>query len=114
MIDLIFIIALGLAFAVAFAAGANDEMMAPGVAARAFSLRSAVIIGAIISVFGATFLGDAVAETLGEDLILEGFVLDDIMIVFFIDVKEERNETHYYCYYIKHSCNFICTSFSKV
>ncbi|MHA1968170.1 MAG: inorganic phosphate transporter, partial [Candidatus Hodarchaeales archaeon] len=68
-----------MAFAVAFAAGSNDEMMAPGVAAGAFSLRTAVILGAIFSVLG-VFLGEAVLETIGEDLV-KGSRLTDAMVI---------------------------------
>ena len=68
-----------MAFAVAFAAGSNDEMMAPGVAAGAFSLRTAVILGAIFSVLG-VFLGEAVVKTLGQDLV-GGNRLSDAMVI---------------------------------
>ncbi|MFX1505969.1 MAG: anion permease [Promethearchaeota archaeon] len=68
-----------MAFAVAFAAGSNDEMMAPGVAAGAFSLRTAIILGAIFSILG-VFLGEAVIKTLGEDLV-KGNQLTDAMII---------------------------------
>lgn len=66
---LLFLLALIMAFAVAFAAGSNDEMMAPGVAARVFSLRTAIILGAVFSIIGAVSLGKEVAKTIGEDLI---------------------------------------------
>ncbi|MHA1973356.1 MAG: inorganic phosphate transporter [Candidatus Hodarchaeales archaeon] len=81
MLDLIlFIFAMAMAFAVAFAAGSNDEMMAPGVAARVFSLRVAVLLGAVFSVFGAVALGKEVVKTIGTDLI-GGKTLSDPMIV---------------------------------
>ena len=76
---LILLFALVMAFAVAFAAGSNDEMMAPGVAAGAFSLRTAVILGAIFSVLG-VFLGEAVVKTIGEDLV-KGNRLTDAMVI---------------------------------
>ncbi|MHA2136547.1 MAG: anion permease [Candidatus Hodarchaeales archaeon] len=76
---LILLFALVMAFAVAFAAGSNDEMMAPGVAAGAFSLRTAVILGAIFSVLG-VFLGEAVVRTIGEDLV-KGNRLTDAMVI---------------------------------
>ena len=68
-----------MAFAVAFAAGSNDEMMAPGVAAGAFSLRTAIILGAIFSVLG-VFLGEAVIKTLGEDLVKDNQLTDAMII----------------------------------
>ncbi len=76
---LILLFVLLMAFAVAFAAGSNDEMMAPGVAAGAFSLRTAVILGAIFSVLG-VFLGEAVVKTIGEDLV-KGSRLTDAMVI---------------------------------
>ncbi|MHA2408076.1 MAG: anion permease [Candidatus Ranarchaeia archaeon] len=80
MIEIIILVfAVLMAFAVAFAAGSNDEMMAPGVAAGAFSLRTAVILGAIFSVLG-VFLGEAVVKTLGDDLV-KGNNLTDAMII---------------------------------
>lgn len=80
MLDiLILLIAIAMAFGVAFATGSNDEMMAPGVAAGAFSLRTAVILGAIFSVLG-VFLGEAVVKTSGEDLV-KGNRLTDAMVI---------------------------------
>ena len=76
---LILLFAMVMAFAVAFAAGSNDEMMAPGVAAGVFSLRNAVILGAVFSVVG-VFLGEAVVETIGEDLV-KGNRLTDVMVI---------------------------------
>ncbi|MHA1451142.1 MAG: inorganic phosphate transporter [Candidatus Hodarchaeales archaeon] len=55
-------------------------MMAPGVAAKVFSLKTAVIVGAIFSIIGASLLGHAVAKTLDKGLIIEGYNLDDIMV----------------------------------
>jgi len=69
-----------MAFAVAFAAGTNDEMMAPGVASGAFTLRTAVILGAIFSVLGAFLMGAPVAKKIGKDLI-GNRVLTDPMII---------------------------------
>jgi len=77
---IIFLFAIAMAFAVAFAAGTNDEMMAPGVASGAFTLRTAVILGAIFSVLGAFLMGAPVAKTIGKDLI-GNRVLTDPMII---------------------------------
>ena len=76
----IFLFAIAMAFAVAFAAGTNDEMMAPGVASGAFTLRTAVILGAIFSVIGAFLMGAPVAKKIGKDLI-GNRVLTDPMII---------------------------------
>jgi PiT family inorganic phosphate transporter len=75
-----------MAFAVAFAAGTNDEMMAPGVAAGAFSLRTAVILGAIFSVLGALLLGAPVAKTIGSDLIGNRVLTDPMILAILISM----------------------------
>jgi PiT family inorganic phosphate transporter len=69
-----------MAFAVAFAAGTNDEMMAPGVAAGVFTLRTAVILGAIFSVIGALLMGAPVAKKIGKDLIGNRILTDPMII----------------------------------
>ena len=69
-----------MAFAVAFAAGTNDEMMAPGVASGAFTLRTAVILGAIFSVLGAFLMGAPVAKKIGKDLIGNRILTDPMII----------------------------------
>ena len=78
---LILLFFLALAFIVSFAAGANDEMMAPGVSSGVFSLKTAVYIGAIFSIFGAIFLSEAVSKTIGSSMISNapGDGIDDVM-----------------------------------
>ena len=78
---LLLLLFLVLAFFVAFAAGANDEMMAPGVSSGVFSLRTAVYLGAVFSVLGAIFLSEAVSKTIGSDMIRNAPAggLDDVM-----------------------------------
>ncbi|MBN2229387.1 MAG: inorganic phosphate transporter [Candidatus Thorarchaeota archaeon] len=65
LLGILFIIS----FLVAFAIGGNDEAMAPAVGARVFTVRAAVIIGAIITVVGALSLGGNVSEKVGSDLV---------------------------------------------
>ncbi len=68
--DLLLLIALLLVgFIVAFAIGSNDETMAPAVGARVFSVTTAVLLGAVINVIGATLLGGGVSEKVGSDLV---------------------------------------------
>ncbi len=69
-----------MAFAVAFAAGTNDEMMAPGVASGVFTLRTAVILGAIFSVVGAFLMGAPVAKKIGKDLVGNKILTDPMII----------------------------------
>ncbi|MHA1963978.1 MAG: inorganic phosphate transporter [Candidatus Thorarchaeota archaeon] len=67
--DSLAIILLVIAFIVAFAIGSNDETMSPAVGAHVFSLRLAVIIGAVINLIGAISLGGGVSEKVGSDLV---------------------------------------------
>jgi PiT family inorganic phosphate transporter len=60
---------LVISFLVAFAIGSNDEAMAPAVGAQVWTVRTAVIIGGIITVLGAVFLGSNVSEKVGSDLV---------------------------------------------
>ena len=85
MIEIVILaFAVLMAFAVAFAAGSNDEMMAPGVAAKVFSLRNAVILGAVFSVVGAFLLGKEVAETIGKDLVYNQILTDSMIVAVLI------------------------------
>ncbi|MHA2026694.1 MAG: anion permease [Candidatus Thorarchaeota archaeon] len=60
---------LVIAFIVAFAIGSNDETMSPAVGAHVFSVRTAVVIGAVINLIGAISLGGGVSEKVGSDLV---------------------------------------------
>jgi len=60
---------LVISFLVAFAIGSNDEAMAPAVGAQVWTVRTAVIIGGIITVVGAVFMGSNVSEKVGSDLV---------------------------------------------
>ncbi len=60
---------LVIGFIVAFAIGGNDEAMSPAVGARVFTVNVAVLIGAVVTIIGATTLGSGVSEKVGSDLI---------------------------------------------
>lgn len=60
---------LFISFLVAFSIGGNDEAMAPAVGAGVFTIRAAVAIGALITVFGAVTLGSNVSEKVGSDMV---------------------------------------------
>lgn len=60
---------LSIGFFVAFAIGSNDETMSPAVGAHVFSLGTAVSLGAIVNIIGAVFMGSAVSEKVGSELI---------------------------------------------
>jgi len=70
---------LFISFLVAFSIGGNDEAMAPAVGARVFSVRAAVSIGAVITVFGAVTLGSNVSEKVGADMV-SGMVMTVDMV----------------------------------
>ena len=60
---------LAISFLVAFSIGGNDEAMAPAVGAKVFTVRAAVLIGAVITVIGAISLGGNVSEKVGSDMV---------------------------------------------
>ncbi|MGY5871440.1 MAG: inorganic phosphate transporter [Candidatus Thorarchaeota archaeon] len=60
---------LVISFIVAFSIGGNDEAMAPAVGAKVFTVRAAVLIGAVITVIGAISLGGNVSEKVGSDMV---------------------------------------------
>jgi PiT family inorganic phosphate transporter len=62
-------ILLIISFLVAFSIGGNDEAMAPAVGAKVFTVRAAVLIGAIITIIGAISLGGNVSEKVGSDMV---------------------------------------------
>jgi len=60
---------LVISFLVAFSIGGNDEAMAPAVGAKVFTVRAAVLIGAVITVIGAISMGGSVSEKVGSDMV---------------------------------------------
>ncbi len=71
---------LVIGFIVAFAIGSNDETMSPAVGAQIFSVKAAVLLGALINLLGAVFLGGGVSEKVGSDLV-SGNVLNIDMVL---------------------------------
>ena len=68
MANVILIILVIVSLLLAFAIGANDETFASVVGVKRLSVRTAVIMGAIIAIIGGFFLSRAVGETLREDI----------------------------------------------
>ncbi len=68
MVDVVLVILVIASIILAFAIGTNDETFAPVVGVKRLSVRSAVIIGAIIAVFGAFLLAPKVSDTLNNDI----------------------------------------------
>jgi PiT family inorganic phosphate transporter len=71
MIPSILLIALGVAFYVAWSIGSNSEVMATTIGTGIFSIRKAVSIAAIFSFIGALTLSKGVMETIGKGIIEE-------------------------------------------
>jgi PiT family inorganic phosphate transporter len=67
----IVIILLIVAFALAFGIGANDESMSTAVGSRAINLKTAVILGGILSFIGCFFLSSGVGKTIGASMLGE-------------------------------------------
>lgn len=68
MADVILIVLVIASIILSFAIGTNDETFAPVVGVKRLSVKSAVIIGAIIAVFGAFLLAPKVSDTLNNDI----------------------------------------------
>jgi PiT family inorganic phosphate transporter len=65
MISLILLIAICIAFYVAWSIGSNSEVMATTIGTGIFSVRRAVLIAAVFSFIGALTLSKGVMETIG-------------------------------------------------
>ncbi|NHJ49256.1 MAG: inorganic phosphate transporter [Asgard group archaeon] len=57
-----------ISFLLAFAIGSNDETFASVVGVKRLSVRTAVLMGAIIAIIGGFLLSDAVGKTLRDDI----------------------------------------------
>jgi len=65
----ILIILLVVAFTLAFGIGANDETMSTVAGSRALSLKSAIMIGGILSFIGCFFFSENVGKTIGASML---------------------------------------------
>ena len=81
MANVILIILVIVSLLLAFAIGANDETFASVVGVKRLSVRTAVIMGAIIAIIGGFFLSRAVGETLREDISPDLDMLDYPIII---------------------------------
>ncbi len=70
MLIVLVVISLLLAFAI----GANDETFASVVGVKRLSVRTAVLMGAVIAIIGGFFLSDQVGKTLRDDISPQLFV----------------------------------------
>ncbi|MFX1358454.1 MAG: inorganic phosphate transporter [Promethearchaeota archaeon] len=65
----IIVIFLVISIIISFGIGANDETMATLYGSKTLSMRELLILATIFAILGATFLGNAVSETVGKDLL---------------------------------------------
>ncbi len=68
MADLILIIMVIAAIVLSFAIGTNDETFAPVVGVKRLSVKTAVILGAVVAVVGSFVLAPNVSDTLNNDV----------------------------------------------
>ncbi|MHA1150875.1 MAG: inorganic phosphate transporter [Promethearchaeota archaeon] len=66
----IIIIFLVISVIIAVAIGANDETMAPIYGSRILTMKQILILAVILAIAGAILLGEGVADTVGNDLLL--------------------------------------------
>ena len=66
---LIIVIFLIISIIISFGIGANDETMATLYGSRTLTMKEVLILATIFAILGAIFLGRAVSETVGQDLL---------------------------------------------
>jgi len=70
----IIIMFLIIAVVIAIAIGANDETMAPLYGSRILNMKQILILAAIFAILGAILLGEGVAKSVGDDILLIDYV----------------------------------------
>jgi PiT family inorganic phosphate transporter len=68
MANILLIVLVFVSLLLAFAIGSNDETFASVVGVKRLSVKTAVIMGAVIAIIGGFFLSEAVGETLRTDI----------------------------------------------
>jgi len=68
---------------ISFGIGSNDETFAPAVGSGYLKLKVAIILAAILNIAGILLLGDRVAKTLGEGLIVKPLTMMEIIPIVF-------------------------------
>ncbi|MFO7836805.1 MAG: anion permease [Candidatus Thorarchaeota archaeon] len=84
LVALVALLAIG--FFVAFGIGTNDETMSPAVGAHVFSAGTAVLLGAVVNLFGAVFMGSAVSEKVGSELVRGNVLTMDMVFAILISM----------------------------
>ena len=77
MVEVIAIVLGIVSLLLAFAIGSNDETFASVVGVKRLSVRTAVIMGAIIAIIGGFFLSQKVGKTLRDDI--SPFLFNDVV-----------------------------------
>jgi len=77
----IIIIFLAISIIISFGIGANDETMATLYGSKNLTMRELLILATIFAILGAVLLGNAVAETVGKDLLNEDLIIISNSIV---------------------------------
>lgn len=74
----IIMIFLVLSIVIAIAIGANDETMAPLYGSRILNMKQILILAAIFAILGATLLGEGVAKSVGDKILLIDYETTEI------------------------------------
>lgn len=74
MVSVMIIILVVISLLLAFAIGANDETFASVVGVKRLSVKTAVLMGAVIAMIGGFFLSDQVGKTLRDDISPQLFI----------------------------------------
>ena len=69
-LEYIIIIFLMISIIISFGIGANDETMAPLYGSRILNMKQILVLAAIFAVTGALFLGEGVAKSVGDKILL--------------------------------------------
>ena len=69
-LEYILIIFLVISIIISFAIGANDETMAPLYGSRILNMKQILILAAIFAIAGAILLGEGVAKSVGDKILL--------------------------------------------
>ncbi len=82
----VFLLAVAVAFYVAFSIGANSETLATTVGSGVFSMRKAILLSAVFAFLGAVLLSKGVVETVGSKIIPEEELLANKEVLLLIGI----------------------------
>jgi len=74
---------VALALYTAWSLGANDETTAPVVSGRSLGINEAILMGGIVGIMGAVFLGENVQKCIGSELLLKPITIECALITLF-------------------------------